>query len=77
MRSATYDDVQYNLWKLDLLSSFQQKLTHACNCDCLYWIADVIPVFFTDIFKNPDQVLPTHRIPPPPHTPLNPSYPSQ
>jgi len=56
MRSSSYDDVAYHLWKLDLLSSFQRRLVEACNCDCLYWIADVIPVFFSDIFKNPDQV---------------------
>eukprot|EP00466_Bigelowiella_natans_P011649 jgi/Bigna1/79807/fgenesh1_pg.65_\ len=56
LRSSAFDDVQYQLWKLDLLSSFQEKLESACSCDCLYWIDSVIPVFFEDIFKNPDQV---------------------
>ncbi|GAB5370806.1 hypothetical protein AAMO2058_001524900 [Amorphochlora amoebiformis] len=56
LRTAAFDDLQYHLWKLDLLSSFQTRVVVACECSCLYWIANVIPVFFSDIFKNSDQV---------------------
>ncbi len=56
LRGSAYQDLQYLLWWLDLLTTYQSRLRQYCSCDCLYWISNVIPVFFKDVFENPEQV---------------------
>ena len=42
--------------KLQLLSNWQQTVEKLCNCSFLYWISNLVPAFFQDIFNCPDQV---------------------
>jgi WASH complex subunit 7 len=60
LRQNHSDEVRYQLWKLELLSGWQEYVAQVCNCDFLYWVSNLVPAFFTDIFKNADQV---NRIP--------------
>ncbi len=50
------DEARYQLWKLNLLATLQQQVRTVCSCDFLYWITDLMPAFFSDIFDNPSQV---------------------
>lgn len=60
LRQNDSDEVRYQLWKLGLLANWQDFVATTCNCDFLYWVSNLVPAFFTDIFKNADQV---NRIP--------------
>jgi len=59
LKSAHMDEVKYQLWKLGLLSAWQRNLRDVCDCSFLYWVTNLVPACFTDIYNNPDQV---HRM---------------
>ncbi len=56
LRPNHADEVRYQLWKLELLSSWQGAVESTCNCDYLYWVTNLVPAFFQDIFKHPTEV---------------------
>jgi len=53
---ATGEEVRYQLYKLSLLSQYQQLVDSYTNCAFLYWLPNLIPVFLKDIFDYPSQV---------------------
>lgn len=53
------DEVRYQLWKLKMVSSWQAKVRAHCDCSYLYWITNLVPAFFQDIYTNPEEV---HRL---------------
>ena len=50
------EEVRYQLWKLQLLVQYQQHVDAATNCSFLYWVPNLVPVFLSDVFSNPQQV---------------------
>jgi len=41
---------------LELLSQWQSQVKRICDCSFLYWVSNLVPAFFNDIFKNPSEV---------------------
>ena len=56
------EEVRYQLWKLQLLSQYQQLIDRLCNCSFLYWTPNLVPVFFSDLFAHPSQVNRLHYL---------------
>ena len=52
----TGEEVRYQLYKLSMLSQYQQLVDGYTNCSFLYWLPNLIPVFLKDIFDFPSQV---------------------
>lgn len=51
--------MRYQLWKLQRLATFQDSIRRNCDCSFLYWVTNLVPVFFQDIAESPEEV---HRL---------------
>ena len=49
----TGEEVRYQLYKLSMLSQYQQLVDGYTNCSFLYWLPNLIPVFLKDIYDFP------------------------
>jgi len=54
------EEVRYQLWKLNMLSEYQQNLARATNASVIYWASNLVPEFLADAVRNPTQC---HRLP--------------
>lgn len=44
------DELKYQLWKLELVAHHQRIIDDNCNCAFIYWISNLVPAMFQDIF---------------------------
>ena len=56
------EEVRYQLWKLTLLTHYQELIDHLTNCSFLYWTPNLVPVFLSDLFAHPSQVNRLHYL---------------
>jgi WASH complex subunit 7 len=56
LKSNLQEEARYQLWKLDLLSTWKSTIAETCNCDFLYWVVDLVPAILNDVWEHPDQV---------------------
>lgn len=55
MKPAETQEILYHLHNLELLAEFQRSVAEVCNCSFFFWSRELVPVYFDDIFRNPDQ----------------------
>lgn len=54
MREEQIDDIKQQVRKLDIISSLEVALKFACNCSFFYWSRVLLPLYFKDVFENPE-----------------------
>mgnify|MGYP001064344483 FL=1 len=49
------EEVRYQVWKIERLSSFQHQLAANCDCSFMYWVSNLVPAIIKDLFNSPPE----------------------
>ena len=49
-------DFKYLVWKWDIISQHRKYIDEATDCSVLYWTKDLIPLFYAEIYRNPNEL---------------------
>lgn len=62
LKDQYLDELKYQMWKLELLAQHQSIVSANCNCSFIYWISNLVPTIFSDIFHCGPDLSQVHRL---------------
>ena len=62
MKDQEIEDVRLLLRKLDIVCEMRPRLQRACNCTFLLGRRELVPLFFGEVFKRPEEAHKLHYL---------------
>lgn len=56
LKDKEFDDLRYELWRLDIISDFKFHVSEITDCSLIYWTRELIPTFYQHIYQNPSEM---------------------
>lgn len=56
IKEKEFDDLRYELWRLDIISDYKYHVADITDCSLIYWTRDLIPIFYQHIYQNPTEM---------------------